>query len=138
MEYKIKIVTGFRDDQYVVIDAQEAHKAYYLFTHPEERAVFSNGVALIGKNIHSIEPAWNEIMGWNPTYKLTSDEWNDIRSSGVDEKMKRILKVAKDVSYLIEENPSLAMKELNEAKLALPEDKEFSNGTKMLADKLKM
>ena len=43
-DLKIKIITGFRKDQYYTIDAEEAHKAYYLFLNPEERGVFNNGV----------------------------------------------------------------------------------------------
>lgn len=138
MELKIKVTTGFRDDQYVIIDAQEAHKAYYLFTHPEERAIFANGVALIGKNIQSIDPAWNEIMGWNPTYKLTSDEWNEIRRKGVDVKMKNVLRIAKDVSYLMEGDMSISRKTLSEAKLLLPETKQISEGVKALSEKVSM
>ena len=82
----IKIITGFRENQYYVIEDYEAHKAYYLFNNPEARTTFENGVALIGKNIQGIEPAWNESMGWNPTHELDDDDWNDISRKGVDNK----------------------------------------------------
>lgn len=118
---KIKIITGFRDDQYYVIDSEEAHKAYYLFNNPEARTVFNNGVALIGKNIQGIEPAWQESMGWNPTHKLDSDDWNDIRGRHKDEQMRNILAEAKQVSYLAESNPDVLKKLLSEAKTLLLE-----------------
>lgn len=114
---KIKIITGFRDDQYMVIDADEAHKAYYLFLHPEERAIFGNGVALIGKNIQEIVPAWNETMGWNPSHKLDNYDWEEINSKGLQNKARDILQQAKEVSYLMEERSDLALKKLSEIKL---------------------
>jgi hypothetical protein len=113
---KIKIVTGFRDDQYMVIDSEEAHKAYYLFLHPEERAVFSNGVALVGKNIQEIVPAWNETMGWKPTHKLDDYDWEEINSKGLQNKMRSLLQEAKQVSYLMESNKDLGTKKLSDAK----------------------
>lgn len=115
MKKLIKIVTGFRGDQYMTIDSEEAHKAYYLFLHPEERAIFSNGVALIGKNIQEITPAWHEIMGWNPSHKMEGEDWNEIRSKGIDREMQNILSAAKEVSYLMEHDKSLASKKLSEA-----------------------
>ena len=117
MKNLIKIVTGFRDDQFMIIDGEEAHKAYYLFTHPEERAVFSNGVALIGKNIQEIVPAWNEIMGWNPNHKLDGDDWNEIRSKGIDNKFRNLLQSAKEVSYLMKGDISLGNKKLSEIEI---------------------
>lgn len=112
----IKIIIGFRDDQYYVIDDEEAHKAYYLFNNPEARTIFSNGVAVIGKHIQGIEPAWNETMGWNPTHKLDSDDWNEIRKNGVEDKLKKTLQEAKQVAQLAESNNSLLNKPLIEAK----------------------
>lgn len=114
MEYKIKVITGFRENQYMVIDANEAHKAYYLFLNPDQRAVFKNGVALIGKNIQHIEPAYNETMGWNPTHELDEYDWNELYSKGVAEKMKYILVQAKEVAYLADEKPELMNKKLSD------------------------
>jgi hypothetical protein len=92
---KIKIITGYRDDQYHTIDAEEAHKAYYLFMNPEERGVFSNGVALIGKSIQAIEPDYHATMGWNKGYKLGADDYAQLRDTGVDRKLRDVLSVAK-------------------------------------------
>lgn len=118
---KIKIITGFRENQYYVIEAEEAHKAYYLFLNPEARSTFSNGVALIGKNIQGIEPAWNETMGWNPTHELDDDDWNDIRKKGVDVKLRDMLAEGKKISYLIEKNPQMLSMPLSETKNKLLE-----------------
>lgn len=97
MKYKIKIITGFRKDQEHSIDAQEAHKAYYAFTHPKVDVVFSNGIAVRGEDIRQIAPDYNATMGWNQTYQLTNDDWNELKSSGVDKKLQNILGVAKEL-----------------------------------------
>jgi len=132
----IKIRTGFRDDQYYIIDDEEAHKVYYLFNNPEARTIFGNGVALIGKNIQGIEPAYNEIMGWNPTHRLDDDDWNEIRGRGVDRKMRNLLEEAKYIAQLSEKNPELLNKSLSEVKL-LPED-EINKETKQISEKMKI
>lgn len=112
----IKIIVGFRDEQYYIIESEEAHKAYYLFKNPEARTIFDNGVALIGKNILGIEPAWNENMGWNPTHKLDSYDWNEIIKSGVYKETRDILMEAKKVAQLAERNNELLRLPLSEAK----------------------
>jgi hypothetical protein len=96
---KFKIITGFRADQQFIIDADDVHKAYYLFINPEKRTIFSNGVAMIGQDIRGIEPAWNETMGWNPSHKLNGDDWNEIRQKGIDKEMKVIQETAKQLAY---------------------------------------
>lgn len=131
---KIKVITGFREDQYYVIDGNEAHKVYYLFMHPEERGVFKNGVAIIGKNIQGIEPAWNETMGWNETHKLDDDDWNDIHRKGIKNKMRELLSEAKRVMPLIEKNTALLQINLSEIIKELPSPK-FNNDIKQLVDK---
>ncbi len=113
---KIKILTGFRDEQYYIIESEEAHKAYYLFNNPETRTIFENGVALIGRNIQGIEPAWNENMGWNATHRLDGYDWNEIRKSGLENKIRIILEDAKKVAQLAERNIELLKLPLNEAK----------------------
>lgn len=134
---KIKIITGFREDQYYVIDSNEAHKAYYLFMHPEERGVFKNGVAIIGKNIQGIEPAWNETMGWNETHKLDDDDWNDIHRKGIKNKMRELLSEAKRVMPLIEKNPALLQINLSEILKELPQPK-LTEDIKKLANKFQI
>jgi len=115
----IKIITGFREDQFTIIEDEEAHKAYYLFNNPEARTIFNNGVALIGKNIQGIEPAYNETMGWNPTHRLDSDDWNDLRNRGVDNRLRNVLSSAKEIASLAEGRKDLLLKPLSEAKTLL-------------------
>lgn len=134
---KIKIITGFREDQYYVIDGNEAHKAYYLFMNPEERGVFKNVVSLIGKNIQGIEPAWNETMGWNPTHNLDDDDWNEIHKTGIKPKMRELLSEAKRVMPLVEKNKALLQINLSEIIKELPQPK-FTQEIKSLSDKLKV
>lgn len=113
---KIKVITGFREDQEFTIDAEEAHKAYYLFLNPDKRGIFSNGLALIGKHIQRIEPDYNTTFGWNPSHKLTDDDWNEIRQKGVDSQIKNLLSEAKQVAYMIDEKPELLSLPLSEAR----------------------
>lgn len=95
---KIKIITGYREDQFHTIDSEEAHKAYYLFQHPEQRGVFNNGVAIRGVDIQSIIPDYQSTMGWNPTHELDSDDWNEIRNKNVDREMRDLLYKAKEIA----------------------------------------
>lgn len=99
-KYKIKIVCGFRKEQEFTIDANETHKAYYLFTHPEKRGTFNSGLALKGSDIQRIEPDYNATMGWNHTYQLTNDDWNELHASGVTQKMQGIMSSAKEIARL--------------------------------------
>lgn len=113
---KIKIVTGFREDQEFSVDVEESHKAYYLFNNPEKRGVFNNGLAIIGKDIQRIEPDYNSAMGYNPKWKLEPEDWNEIRKFGVDRKFREILNEANLVSRKIEQNPKLISLPLSEAR----------------------
>lgn len=113
---KIKITTGFSADQKFTIDSEEAHKAYYLFNNPDKRGTFSNGVALIGRDIRSIQPDYNAEMGWTPTHQLDDYDWEEIRQKGLDIKYRDLLSEAKRVSYLGDKNPSILTKPLSETK----------------------
>lgn len=98
----IKLIVGFRRDQEHSIPADEAHKAYYLFLHPEARSVFSNGLAIKGDQIQEIVPDYQGTMGWNPSHTLDSDDWNEIRNKGIDTKLRNALQMAKTIAYAIE------------------------------------
>lgn len=122
---KIRIyTTGFSDTIHSV-DMEEAHKAYYLFTHPNERGIFNNGLALRGQDIRTIEPDYQGTMGWNHTHELDNDDWNEIRNKSVDRKMRELLSAAQEVSRL--ENPPIN-KPLSEAIKLIPERKEITEG----------
>lgn len=97
-KYKIKIVCGFRKDQEFTIDANEAHKAYYLFNNPDKRGTFNNGLALKGSDIQRIEPDYNSTMGWNPNHLLTSDDWTELNIGGTANKLRNIMALAKEVA----------------------------------------
>lgn len=98
MDYKIKMVTGFRRDQEHSIDANEAHKAYYLFLNPDQRGVFSNGLAILGSQIQEIIPDFQGTMGWNPTHVLDADDWNELNRKGIAAKIQKYLTLGKDVA----------------------------------------
>jgi len=99
-KYKVKIVCGFRKEQEFTIDANEAHKAYFLFNNPEKRGTFNNGLALKGSDIQRIEPDYNATMGWHHTYQLTNDDWAEINTSGVSRKLQGIMSLAKEVARI--------------------------------------
>lgn len=133
----IKIVLGFRDDQQFSIPAEEAHNAYYLFLHPTERGVFKNGLAIRGSDIKNIEPDWNATMGWHPTHQLDSYDWDEIRSKGVDRKMRLLQKQATELAKL--PKPPLD-RTLSEALYLIPtiEDKpQLGSGMKNIGEIMK-
>ena len=117
MNYKIKIITGYRKDQAYSIDAEETHKAYYLFLNPDKRGVFNNGLAITGQDIRAIEPDYVGTMGWNPGYDLTAEDWNEIRSKGVDTKLRDILSLGRSSATL-----EMISKPLSEVKMLQSQD----------------
>lgn len=109
---KIKIITGFRKDQYYTIDADEAHKAYFLFLNPEKRTVFKTGVAVVGNSIQGIEPDFNATMGWNPDHTLTGDDFNDLRNRGIDRELRDTLELAKEVAQYYPDKIQIPLSEI--------------------------
>ena len=95
---KVKLIVGFRRDQEYSIDIEEAHKAYFLFHNPDARAVFSNGLAIVGSQIQEIKPDWIGTMGWNETHNLNGDDWNEIHRSPEFPKMERALQTAQNIA----------------------------------------
>ena len=100
-KYKGKIICGYRKDQEYTIDANELHKAYYLFNHPNERGTFRDGTAVLGADIRRIEPDYNATMGWNETYQLTPDDWAELNQKGVALKLRDILSTANEISKIM-------------------------------------
>lgn len=99
MNYRIRIITGYNGEGFTV-SAEEAHKAYYAFTNPNVRVVFNDGgIAIRGQDIMRIEPDYHSAMGWNQGYKLTPEDWQLIRSSGTEKKMKETLELANSLSH---------------------------------------
>jgi hypothetical protein len=121
MNLKVKIICGFRKDQQYSIDAEEAHKAYYLFLNPEKRGIFKNGIAIIGKNIQSIEPDYQATMGWNESHTLEGDDWNEINKLNVKNLIAHKLEDAKEVATLLAENPKVFALPLSEVRQTMLE-----------------
>ena len=121
VNYFVKAICGFREDQEYSIPLNEAHKLYRLFDNPNERAMFSNGLALIGSDIRRIVPDEIGTMGWSSSHKLDSDDWNEIRSKGVDRVLRDGMYKAKEIAKL--NRPELLTIPLDEAIKQLPEQK---------------
>jgi hypothetical protein len=134
---KIKLITGFRKDQSYTIDGEEAHKAYYLFLNPDQRGIFNNGVALLGSHIQGIEPDYHATMGWNSTHILDSDDWNELRSKGIDKKLGGLLEKAKEVATNMAEVPRIFSQPLSRIEIPKNESVRISDGVKSLMDKFK-
>lgn len=135
----VKLICGYREDQEHTIPLEEAHKAYRIFLNPNERAIFSNGLAISGQDLKQIIPDYHSTMGWNTSHKLDGDDWNELKAKGIDRELQQGLYLAQQVVRLVEEkhDPSLLQKPLSEVVKLLPEVK-VSNEAKQLADKFKV
>lgn len=139
-KYKVNLVTGFRKDQYYSISAEEAHKAYWLFLNPSERGIFDNGLAIIGKNIEDIVPDYHGTMGWNASHVIDSDDWNEINSKGIKQRIESILSDASRVAKS-EMGAGQLGDPLSKVLRTFPKSetpKEISDAAKSLADGMKM
>lgn len=114
---KVKIITGFRRDQEHTVEGEEAHKAYYLFLHPDERGIFRNGLAIKGDQIQEIVPNWQATMGWNEAHNLDAGDWNEIHRSGASRKMNALLTAAREIAAVADpKDMSTPLTELVEKK----------------------
>lgn len=109
---KIRIVCGFRKDQTYSIDGDEAHKAYQLFMNPDERAIFKNGLAVIGKDVQRIEPDYQGTMGWNSDHVLQGEDWNEIKLKGIDREIRELMELAKNVAIQQPDKINLPLSEI--------------------------
>jgi len=136
-KFKIKIVSGYRKEQEFTIDANEAHKAYYLFNNPDKRGTFDTGLAIKGSDIQRIEPDYNATMGWNHTHQLTSDDWNELKDNGSVLKLSEIMSSAKEIARLDnKEDFSLPLIDLVKGKyLSIASRKGSDYAQKVLAGK---
>lgn len=133
-KYHLKVVCGFRKEQEFTINANEAHKAYYLFNNPEKRGTFDNGLAIKGSDISRIIPDYCTTMGWNTTHTLTDDDFNELRKNGVMQKLQVIMSSAKEIARI--GNPEDLAKPLIELKDQMPYlDREGSSYAKQLLAK---
>jgi hypothetical protein len=72
-----RVQTGYNENQFVSIDETELETALYAFI-TEAKVIFKNG-AIRGKDIVNIKEDWNKAMGYNSNYKLTPEDWTDIK-----------------------------------------------------------
>lgn len=118
-----KVVTGYGDDDYRSITSDELHKAYYLFLNADEniRSIMNDGRPLIGKDIKDIKPDYNAMMGWNPSYKPSCSELDEIKVQKffplMNECMQKASRVAQHILQSGDE--TLLQKPITEAGLLL-------------------
>lgn len=121
----IRVVTGYRKNQGFTLNAEEAHKAYYLFLNPDQRGIFSNGVAVQGKDIKTIEPDYNATMGWNETYEPNEYDHRQLEENGVKKKLRNALAKA---NLLAKDNKGLNEPMSGAVKLLPNQGESFSAG----------
>jgi len=102
MEKTFKIVTGFGDKDYFRIEKKELARAYHCFL-TDGQMITEEGIALRGRNIMRIEPNWNEVMGYNRDYKLTSEDYIEIGEVR-QTYSKAIMSKARDIAREVIEN----------------------------------
>ncbi len=100
MDLKFKILQGYEHERDIPINADELERAYGLFMLGG-RWIFSGG-PVDGKNIQTVVPDYQRIMGWNEEHKLGPDDYNELAEKGVDRKAQQMLNAAQEkVRYLI-------------------------------------
>lgn len=98
-----KVIKGFRTDEFIPIDETELDKAIYA--HLTGKVVAFNNGSLNGDSINSVMPDWHRAMDWNYGYAMGADDWNEIRSRGVERKYAGAIGEAKEkVQYLMQSN----------------------------------
>lgn len=95
-----KVVHGYNQEDFIAIDETELEKAMYA--HMTEKKVFLNNGSVNGSQILKIVPDYHKAMGWNYSYKLGTEDWEQIKSRC--KSYDGIVAIAKDnVSRLIRE-----------------------------------
>lgn len=126
----------FRDKDftnYVPIDETELEKALAAFRFGTS-AIFKNGAL---EKMGDIMPDYNRTMGWNPSHRLDDDDWADIRSKGVDTKLRELNQSTKEkIDYLIETGQQNLIGK--NAHVEIPKrSQNISDSVKSLSDKFK-
>lgn len=137
MKY-FKIIYGYNETDYISVSENELPKAIWLFKQGSNRAVFEEG-AVRGQDIMRIVPDWHSSQGWNKGWKMTADDFADVRH--LENPYKETYSEANLIAdfAIKSNNTDILNLPLEEAITFLPEEnKELTEGTKMLADKLKM
>ena len=100
---KFRVVYGYNAGQHVTVRKKDLPKLY---------------VMLRGEDIQRIEPDWNATMDWNATYRLMSDDFDQI-GFALQEEAKQIMGEKREIAhYLIrsgqEDKASLPMADMNQ------------------------
>ena len=134
MYFKIKV--GYAEDEYISIDDTELETALDVFIN-DKKGVFTNGVCR-GKDIIAITEDYNKEMGWKPTHKLDADDWEELRSKGIERKYKGAIAEAKNVvQYLTEtKQEHLIGKGYKISKIENPQTKQLEGEKSQLLKKL--
>lgn len=104
-----KIITGYNEQQFFRIEADELHKAYFVFMNENSRTIFKNGRTLLHRELLKIEPDVNYVMGWLPDYKLAGEDFKIIEENTICKKMEYDTRLARDVAYKITSPQQLNM-----------------------------
>ena len=95
-----KIIRGYSAEDYIQIAPDELEKAYYCFLTKKD-SIYSGG-AVKGSEIIAIQPDYHRTMGWTRGWKLTAEDYSELRQKGIDKKMQQSLETTKDkVQYLM-------------------------------------
>ena len=135
---KYKIVYGFNEADYLPIDQDELHKAF-LIAMEGGKAVFKNGFFQNrGNDIMRIVPDWHAVRGWNRGYKMTTDDFEDVRP--LEESYRKTLNNGKMLAeYIVREDKrELLQKPASEAFKEIKQIAQPSKEAKLLADKMKI
>lgn len=103
--YYFKIKTGYGDNDFIsIVGLEDLEKAQYAFM-TNSKVVFSNGELCRGQDIISIKEDWNRAMCWNVMHKMTTDDYAQLRSTGIENKYKGLLAQTKNnVQMLVSMN----------------------------------
>lgn len=90
----------FKDfNNYISIDETDLERALAAFKYGTA-VMFDDGAV---EKVESIIPDQNRSMGWNPSHKLDDDDWNDIRSKGIDRKLRDAISEAREDIQMLED-----------------------------------
>ena len=81
-ELHYKVIWGFDEERSTDIGESELIKALYAMSTKSK--VYLGDILLDGKYIIAIKENYQKTMGWNPTHEMDSDDWNQLKTEGID------------------------------------------------------
>ena len=135
-----KIVYGYGEGDYLPITSDELHKAFFIAMQGG-KAIFESGFFQNrGQDVMRIVPDWHRVRGWNRGWKMTLDDFEDIKS--LEESYLKTLENGKLLAeYIVREGRQellskparVAFEEVKQ--LVVPESRELIEGSKELVNK---